>query len=171
MQKNLHSLCSLPHLPNLEPRVFGCTVYTHIPKVLGGKLDPCARLCVFVGYLEFHKGYKYYDPQNKKLYVTLDASFCESETYYKGTITPSSLSGESDRENTRMNVTLGGETKFLEVEAYEERLNACTGILEQDVVSHKDNEGTRKEGKEIKFAKPQLKKMKRLFHKEQQPCH
>ncbi|KAH0730446.1 hypothetical protein KY289_001634 [Solanum tuberosum] len=35
-EQKIHSLCSLPHLPNLEPRVFGCTVYTHSPKALPG---------------------------------------------------------------------------------------------------------------------------------------
>ncbi|KAF2302073.1 hypothetical protein GH714_032325 [Hevea brasiliensis] len=39
----MQSLCSVTHLPNLEPRVFGCTVYVHIPKTLRNKLDPCAK--------------------------------------------------------------------------------------------------------------------------------
>ena len=54
-QHKLQSLLSIPHLPNLEPRVFGCTVYVHIPKILRNKLDPCAKRCVFVGYSEFQK--------------------------------------------------------------------------------------------------------------------
>ncbi|KAK3024979.1 hypothetical protein RJ639_042786 [Escallonia herrerae] len=32
----------------------------------------------------FHKGYRCYDPQNKKLHVTLDVSFRETEPYYIG---------------------------------------------------------------------------------------
>lgn len=83
-QQKLNSLCSLPHLPNLDPMVFGCTVYTHIPNALRGKLDQCARRCVFVGYSEFQKGYWCYDPQNKKLYVTPNTYFRESEPYYRG---------------------------------------------------------------------------------------
>ena len=74
-QQKMESLLSVPHLPNLEPRVFGCTVYVHIPKVLRSKLDPCAKRCVFVGYSEFQKGYRCYDPHHQKLHVTLDASF------------------------------------------------------------------------------------------------
>ena len=31
-QHQLHTLLSVPSMPNLEPRVFGCTVYVHIPK-------------------------------------------------------------------------------------------------------------------------------------------
>ena len=41
-QQKLKSFCTISHLPNLEPRGFGCTVYVHIPKVLRSKLDPCA---------------------------------------------------------------------------------------------------------------------------------
>nr|GFC41070.1 putative ribonuclease H-like domain-containing protein [Tanacetum cinerariifolium] len=34
----------------LQPKVFGCTVFAHIPKSYRDKLDPCAEKCVFVGY-------------------------------------------------------------------------------------------------------------------------
>ena len=54
-QQRMQSLLSTPHLPNLEPRVFGCTAYFHIPKVLRTKLDPCATRCVFVGYSDLQK--------------------------------------------------------------------------------------------------------------------
>jgi len=47
-QQRMQSLLSTPYLPNLEPRVFGCTTYVHNPKVLRTKLDPCATRCVFV---------------------------------------------------------------------------------------------------------------------------
>ena len=79
-KQKMQSLLSIPHLPNLEPRVFGCTVYVHMPKVLRSKLDPCAKQCVFVGYSEFQKGYQCYDPQTQKLHVTLDALFRELDS-------------------------------------------------------------------------------------------
>jgi len=47
--QKLQTFFDTPHQPNLEPRIFGCTVYVHIPKVLRNKLDPCAQRCVFVG--------------------------------------------------------------------------------------------------------------------------
>jgi len=81
-QQRMQSLLSTPHLPNLEPRVFGCTAYVHIPKVLRTKLDPCATRCVFVGYSELQKGYRCYDPHTQKLHVTLDVSFRETESFY-----------------------------------------------------------------------------------------
>uniref|UniRef100_A0A6N2KJR5 Reverse transcriptase Ty1/copia-type domain-containing protein n=1 Tax=Salix viminalis TaxID=40686 RepID=A0A6N2KJR5_SALVM len=97
-QQKMESLLSVPHLPNLEPRVFGCTVYVYIPKVLRNKLDPCAKKCVFVGYSEFQKGYRCYDPLHPKLHVTLDTSFHEMEPYYSGGASGSSLQGEKNNE-------------------------------------------------------------------------
>jgi hypothetical protein len=81
-QQRVHSLLSIPHLQNLEPRVFGCTAYVHIPKVSRTKLDPCATRCVFVGYLDLQKGYRCYDPHTKKVHVTLNIFFHESEPFY-----------------------------------------------------------------------------------------
>ena len=109
-QQKLQSLLSIPHLPNLEPRVFGCTVYVHIPKILRNKLDPCAKRCVFVGYSKFQKGYRCYDPQTQKLHVTLDASFRELEPYYSGGVSKNSLQGESSSEEN------GGGDEFNELE-------------------------------------------------------
>ena len=51
--QKLQTFFETPHQPNLEPRIFGCTVYVHIPKVLRSKLDPCAQRCVFMGYFNF----------------------------------------------------------------------------------------------------------------------
>ncbi|KAH9726800.1 hypothetical protein KPL70_008430 [Citrus sinensis] len=55
-QQKMQSLLSIPHLPNLEPRIFGCIVYSHIPKSLRTKLDLCAKRCVFIGYSDLQKG-------------------------------------------------------------------------------------------------------------------
>ncbi|KAK9924142.1 hypothetical protein M0R45_032529 [Rubus argutus] len=81
-------------MPNLEPRVFGCTTYVHIPKPQRSKLDPHARKCIFVGYAEFQKGYRCYDPLTNTVHISLDVSFCESEPYYSGGVPQSSLKGE-----------------------------------------------------------------------------
>lgn len=91
--------------------MFGCTVYVHVPKVLRSKLDPCAKRCVFVGYSEFQKGYRCYDPQTRKLHVTLDTSFRELEPYYSGRVSESSLQGESYSEENK-----NGGKKLFELE-------------------------------------------------------
>ena len=43
-------------------RIFGCDAYAHIAKEKRRKLDPKSKLCVFVGYGNYVKGYRLYDP-------------------------------------------------------------------------------------------------------------
>jgi len=66
----------------VPPKVFGCVYFVrdHRPSV--GKLDPQAVKCVFVGYSSTQKGYKCWDPIGKKLFVSMDVTFRESEPYY-----------------------------------------------------------------------------------------
>ena len=54
-QDKLNSFCSIPHMSNLEPRVFGCSVYVHIPKVLQNKFDLVPH-DVFLLEFRFSKG-------------------------------------------------------------------------------------------------------------------
>ena len=51
-----------------------------------------------------------YDPQTRKLHVTLDASFRELEPYYSGGVSKNSLQGESSSEEN------GGSAKFVKLE-------------------------------------------------------
>ncbi|KAJ8640452.1 hypothetical protein MRB53_017146 [Persea americana] len=113
----LHVLVSAPSLPNLEPRIFGCVAYVHIPKHQRGKLDLCAKKCVFVGYADLQKGYRCYDPQTKTLHVTLDVSFREDEAYFSGGAFESSLQGASMVEGNQL-----GSEIFCEMEDIEARL-------------------------------------------------
>jgi len=46
----------LPPVQVLPPRVFGCSVFVHIPKANRTKFDSCAEECVFVGYATHQKG-------------------------------------------------------------------------------------------------------------------
>ena len=68
---------------DLPLKVFGCTVYVHLPSRLQSKLDPRAEKCVFVGYAPNKKGYKCYNPRSKKIFVSMDVSFVESQPYFQ----------------------------------------------------------------------------------------
>lgn len=94
-QQKLNSFIHIPHQQNLEPRVFGCVVFVHVPKPLRGKLRLCAKRCMFVGYADFQKGYRCYDPHTKQLHVSLDVSFRELEPYYPIDVPRSSLQRET----------------------------------------------------------------------------
>lgn len=44
-----------------------------------GKLGPRALKCVFTGYFAAWKGYKCYHPSSRKIFVSMDVTFCENE--------------------------------------------------------------------------------------------
>jgi hypothetical protein len=45
--------------------------------------DPNSIKTIFLGYSSQSKGYKCYDPINKKLYISRDVIFVENESFYK----------------------------------------------------------------------------------------
>ena len=52
---------------NLEHfKVFGCLAYVHINDEKRRKLDAKSEPCVFIGYCEHSKAYKFYNPKSHK---------------------------------------------------------------------------------------------------------
>lgn len=66
----------------VPPKLFGttCFVWDHRPSI--GKLDPRAVKCVFVGYSSSQQGYKCWCPFAKRMFVSMDVTFRESEPFY-----------------------------------------------------------------------------------------
>jgi hypothetical protein len=62
-------------------KIFGCTCYVHKNKQ--DKLDYTSIKAIFLGYSSQKKGYKCYDPKEKRLYISRDVTFLENEPYYK----------------------------------------------------------------------------------------
>ena len=56
-------------------RVFGCTAYAHVDN---GKLEPRAIKCLFLGYGSGVKGYKLWNPETKKTFMSRNVVFNES---------------------------------------------------------------------------------------------
>ena len=63
-------------------KIFGCTVFVHLPKRLRSKLDPRAEKCIFLGYPPNKKGYKCFNPITKRCYISMDVSFIENTPYF-----------------------------------------------------------------------------------------
>ncbi|XP_068475998.1 myosin-15-like isoform X2 [Phaseolus vulgaris] len=85
---------SIPMLNSLQNRVFGCPAFVHVHSPYRGKLDPRAIKCVFIGYAPNKKGYKCYHPQSRKVYISKDVTFHETESFFPS----SQLQGESIQE-------------------------------------------------------------------------
>ena len=75
-------------------RTFGCSAYVHVQKQERSKLDPKSKPCLFMGFKEGVKGYKLWDPVQKKMFVSRDVIFDEKplldkeleEKKYEGTV-------------------------------------------------------------------------------------
>lgn len=76
---------------NLPLKVFGCTAFVHIHTNQRTKLSRRAVRCVFLGYSPTQKGYKCYEPNSRRLFVSLDVTFFETTPFYQ----QSSLQGEN----------------------------------------------------------------------------
>jgi hypothetical protein len=90
-------LTAFPHikfLSNLDPKIFGCSVFVHVHQTHRSKLDPRSIKCIFIGYSSNHKGYKCYSPTTKRVYHSLDVTFFEHQAYYP----TSDIQGENIRE-------------------------------------------------------------------------
>lgn len=59
-------------------KIFGETVYTHIPKEKRSKLDKKADKCIFVGYSEVTKGVRVYDKETNTVKVVRDVYYMDS---------------------------------------------------------------------------------------------
>jgi hypothetical protein len=59
--------------PNVENlRIFGCSVYSHIPKDKRNKLEPSGKKGIFMGYSDSSKAYRIYIPEQHKIEVSRD---------------------------------------------------------------------------------------------------
>jgi hypothetical protein len=70
--------------PNVENlRIFGCPVYSHIPKDKRNKLEPSGKKGIFMGYSDSSKDYTIYIPEQHKIEVNKDVTFNERMAFRK----------------------------------------------------------------------------------------
>ena len=71
-------------------RVWGCTAYVHIQKDKRDGLGSHMEKCVFIGYPQGYKGWKFYNPTTKKVVISERADF--DERYFPMSKRPTSAS-------------------------------------------------------------------------------
>ncbi|PKU70985.1 Retrovirus-related Pol polyprotein from transposon TNT 1-94 [Dendrobium catenatum] len=70
-------------------RVFGCLCFPWLKPYTTSKLSPRSTPCTFLGYSPLHKGYKCFDPQTDKMYISRHVIFHETIFPHKSTTSPS----------------------------------------------------------------------------------
>eukprot|EP01018_Ginkgo_biloba_P039313 Gb_36396 [translate_table: standard] len=65
-----------PSFSNL--RVFGCITFVHVPDKKRQNLDDKSHKCILVGYSESSKAYRLWDPSQRKIVISRDVLFDES---------------------------------------------------------------------------------------------
>ena len=91
---------------NLVPRIFGCVSFVHVHSPHRGKLDPRAIKCIFVGYSPTQKGYKCYHPTTKKVFVSIDVTFVETESFFSQPYLQGENSCMEDKDDLFTNLSL-----------------------------------------------------------------
>jgi hypothetical protein len=108
----LKNLCPTKAIENMTPyeawhgvkpdlkhlRTFGCAAYMQQPKELRNKLDWTSKRCILIGYELSTTQYRLWCPENRRIYVSRDITFIESEKPARQSNTQESLTLEELEE-------------------------------------------------------------------------
>ena len=73
-------------------RVWGCVAYVHVQRdKRSGSLGSHMDKCIFLGYPDGVKGWKFYNPESKKVIISERADFDERYNYYGAPLKPQDL--------------------------------------------------------------------------------
>ncbi|KAL8094563.1 hypothetical protein AgCh_036190 [Apium graveolens] len=93
-------------------RIFGCIAYAHVPDQKRKKLDDKGEKCIFTGYDKRSKAYRLYNPLAKKLIISRDVEFNESD-YWKWSEEERKVAGlffqDDDDDADESNIEDGGD--------------------------------------------------------------
>jgi hypothetical protein len=164
--------------PNVENlRIFGCPVYSHIPKDKRNKLEPSGKKGIFVGYSDSSKAYRIYIPEQHKIEVSRDVTFNEKMAFKKS-IGESIEEEEIEELNEERTENVNDENELPDhpMEPYENidsdiipKTNKIPSWLEatlQDTERLKVPEGTFRKGKRPKRLSIDVAYMTKLLDEE-----
>ena len=76
-KKNFEEIWAGRRLFVCHLRIFGCMAYSYVPNQLRKKFDDKRKMCVFIGYSEVFRTYKFYNLLTEKVIVNKDVTFDE----------------------------------------------------------------------------------------------
>jgi Reverse transcriptase (RNA-dependent DNA polymerase) len=139
----LDKFVSIPSILNLPPKIFGCVAYVHIQKQHRTKIEPNAKRCVLLGVGLNQKGYKCYDPVEKKWYVTMDVIFIENEPYFNTYSSQGENKGDDENKYMWLNETSFSEihpsTSPVELPIHQNQTQHTYSTLTTEVISQAVN--------------------------------
>jgi hypothetical protein len=81
--KVIHHQTPLERLYQIKPgysllQIFGCACWPNLLPYNQRKLEFCSKECVFLGYSNMHKGFKFLDVSTYRIYISRDVVFDEN---------------------------------------------------------------------------------------------
>src|SRR4051812_20456958 len=67
---------------SVPTKVFGCTCFVRYYRPGVEKLDSRAVKCIFIEYNSSQKGYVCWSPSERRIFVSMDVTFRETEPFY-----------------------------------------------------------------------------------------
>ncbi|CAD6252729.1 unnamed protein product [Miscanthus lutarioriparius] len=116
-------------------KVFGCTAYAHVDN---GKLEPRAVKCLFLGYSSGVKGYKLWNPEIGKTFISRSVVFNESVMFTDSL--PLDHVPEKELQRMRMQVEHVDDDTCVQVEPVVEHGDHDNDVAEDD--AHDDVQQT-----------------------------
>ena len=113
---------------------FGCPTYYHIKE---DKLDPRARKCVLIGFKKGVKGYKIWDPNDRKFILSSDVTFDEASM-----VKPTN-SQQVESQDGQQDIAVGGEWCYFTVSKKISIIQVTPSLIQGDdqVAENIDNDG------------------------------
>jgi hypothetical protein len=101
-------------------RIFGCPVYTHVPKEKRKKLEPSGKKGKFIGYSESSKAYRIYVPGQQKVEINRDVKFDEKIGFRKSIEDSIDPNDEEEHEGPKEETTCSPKHLNVEPSTFEE---------------------------------------------------
>jgi hypothetical protein len=116
-------------------KVFGCTTYAHVDN---GKLEPRAIKCLFLGYGSGVKGYKLWNPETRKTFMSRSVVFNESVMFYDS-LTSDHVPDNFDKELQHVSVQVEHVDDEEGVQV-QQHVHDDTGVQVEPHVDDQENE-------------------------------